>query len=243
MVFTVNGSKVTGHSVTRLSGVNPLYAKIDGRLDKKHHKITFRERVDSDIEACMFDVQLSWFYFNGTYSFNGAFTGWDAHGKYCDEGDMSLTTTYTAGNPFEDERPKQKPAPENPVTEDMTLKRQDTVKAEYFPEIAGGETTQFEWKSDSCTLEIWDGGIIDGDRVTVTFNGSAILSGYVLTAEKKRIALPLTKQKNIIRITAENEGTTPPNTAKVYLWDGRIHHPVLTYLDKGSSAVIEVSKK
>jgi hypothetical protein len=244
VAFTISHDRVTGHSTTWPQETSPLHATIEGHLDRKHRKLSFSETKmndNSQPDACMFHVNLSYSLVKGVYFFNGTFTGKDLSNKFCDEGDVSLTTSYTPGSPFENIR--EKPSVAAPKREAEAVTKTELGHAEEFPQIAAGETRRFDWSTDSCTIDVWDGGVIDNDRITLTFNGQSVLSGYVLTGNKKHLVLPLAGKINVIRITAENEGTTPPNTAKVYLWDGLTRHPVLTYLEKGTTAVIEVRKK
>ncbi|MES2892780.1 MAG: insulinase family protein [Bacteroidota bacterium] len=80
-------------------------------------------------------------------------------------------------------------------------------------------------KTPDIKVELYDNGDVDGDEVTVYFNGNVISSKQKLTA--KAITLNLKAMKNSTNelvMYAENLGNIPPNTAlmKVYV-DGQTY--------------------
>ena len=76
----------------------------------------------------------------------------------------------------------------------------------------------FEIESRYVIVNIWDDEKIDGDTLSINFNGKWILKDYHLIKEKKTLLLPLKKnQENEIIFHAENLGRQPPNTAAVQL--------------------------
>lgn len=109
-------------------------------------------------------------------------------------------------------------------------------------EITSGVTQQFVWRSDTCLLDIYDGGVIDGDMVTVTYNGEEILQKYTLTKHKHRLKLVLKNKTNNILIIAENLGKAPPNTANIVLTDGKRQYKIKAFNDIGESAEITLKK-
>ncbi len=110
-------------------------------------------------------------------------------------------------------------------------------------EITSGITQQFQWYSDTCILDIYDGGVIDGDKITVIFNADEVLSSHTLTKQKHQMKLYLKGKINTISIIAENLGKTPPNTANFTLTDGKRHYKIKAFNDIGESAEITLKKK
>ena len=101
----------------------------------------------------------------------------------------------------------------------------------------------YNWHSDTVVLDIWDGGSQDGDKITLLYNGKALLTHYLLVKEKKQLHIPLSGSNiNTITILAENEGLEPPNTASLMLTDGQIRYSILAYNNKGQQAVIRIQK-
>lgn len=109
--------------------------------------------------------------------------------------------------------------------------------------ITEGTEGVYQWHSNKVIFEIWDGGEIDNDQVTVSFNGTIVLKNYQLTAQKKKLTFELGgNELNIITITANNEGSNPPNTANIILYDGDKAYSVLAYNKTRRKAVIKIKK-
>ncbi|MEW5818267.1 MAG: Ser-Thr-rich GPI-anchored membrane family protein, partial [Spirochaetota bacterium] len=82
---------------------------------------------------------------------------------------------------------------------------------------ASGGLSDVTVTSRSITITLTDNGSqIDGDTITVLLNGTVILSNHVLIAAPgTSIPLDLVKGRNTLEVAAVNEGTVPPNTAKL----------------------------
>lgn len=110
--------------------------------------------------------------------------------------------------------------------------------------ITSGEEKVYDWSSDEIVLDVWDGSRVDGDIITVLFNGKAVLSGYTLSNEKKKLHIPLSgKGTYTVTIIANNEGNESPNTADMLLTDGSKQFPIVAYNTVGKQAVIKIVKK
>ncbi|MAZ55612.1 MAG: hypothetical protein CMP54_01240 [Flavobacteriales bacterium] len=76
----------------------------------------------------------------------------------------------------------------------------------------------FKISSRYVLINIWDDEKIDGDTLSINFNGKWVLKDYHLIKKPKTILLPLKKNEaNEIIFHAENLGSIPPNTAAVKL--------------------------
>jgi hypothetical protein len=248
LVITINGTSVKGSSVTWMTDGSEMHAVVHGQINTLKHTLNFAETsmhsTNHPMEAgeidCLFDAKLTYQLKGDMYQFKGPFTSKDSTGRTCGMGSMVLASPNSRRNPFEPE--VHKTIPNDTVKKAMPVATEALPK-EQVNKITGGEQQHYEWHSDTCSVDVWDGGVIDGDAVTIVFNGKTILDNYTLAAEKKHIALPLTKESNTIEIIAENQGATPPNTARITLWDGAMHYAILSYLEMGSHAVIIITKK
>lgn len=84
---------------------------------------------------------------------------------------------------------------------------------------------QIDIKSADIKIELYDNGEVDGDEVTIYFNGNVVSSKQKIT--EKAITMNLKAIRNATNelvMYADNQGTIPPNTAlmKVYV-DGKIY--------------------
>jgi hypothetical protein len=77
-------------------------------------------------------------------------------------------------------------------------------------------------KNKTFTVDFYDSGEIDGDSISVFFNGKLVLSHHRLT--DKPLTLTLTAESNNavneLIMYAENIGEIPPNTALMIVHDG-----------------------
>lgn len=94
-------------------------------------------------------------------------------------------------------------------------------------------------------VDLYDDGDIDGDIVSVYYNGKLIVDNKKLT--DKPLTLNLTtetgKVENELLIYAENEGDIPPNTALMIVTEGNNRTEVRVTADTKKNAVIIISKK
>jgi zinc protease len=101
-----------------------------------------------------------------------------------------------------------------------------------------------EVKSADIKIELYDNGDVDGDEVTVYFNGAVISSKQKLTEKAITINVKAIKNaSNELVMYADNLGSIPPNTAlmKVYC-DGQVYE-VRMESDEKKNGVIRFSLK
>tara|TARA_Y100001968_G_C19383430_1_gene731532 strand:+ start:312 stop:1622 length:1311 start_codon:yes stop_codon:yes gene_type:complete len=80
---------------------------------------------------------------------------------------------------------------------------------------------KFEINSRFVILEIWDNAQVDGDTISLYFNGEWILKNHGLVKGRERKFLRLEEGKeNTVIFFAENIGRIPPNTTSIKLIDG-----------------------
>lgn len=137
------------------------------------------------------------------------------------------------GNEITDNKISNKNTITTPVFKGFETRRKDIVKT-----IAIEQPT--------FHLDFYDNGEIDGDSITVFYNGKVVLSHQRLS--DKPISLNLTIDKNakenIVTMYADNLGTIPPNTALMVVTDGGKRYEVRMESDYGKSgSVIFVPEK
>lgn len=82
--------------------------------------------------------------------------------------------------------------------------------------------------SDSVSIDLYDGSIIDNDTVTLVYNDKVILQSVKLSLDPIHLMLYLDPKAptHLITLRAENLGTIPPNTGVMILYDGETRHEV-----------------
>ncbi len=104
---------------------------------------------------------------------------------------------------------------------------------------------RFEVSSSYLMINIWDDERVDGDTLSINFNGKWILKNHHLSKEKKTLLLSLKKnQENEIIFHAVNLGEEPPNTAAVQLeYDNGIKKEFNMRSDFDSNGIIKIIHK
>lgn len=103
----------------------------------------------------------------------------------------------------------------------------------------------FEVAARYVLINIWDDERVDGDTISINFNGKWILKDYHLVKDKKTLLLPLKKnQENEIIFHAENLGMQPPNTAAVQLeYDNGVKQEFNMRSDFDANGIIRIIQK
>jgi hypothetical protein len=102
-----------------------------------------------------------------------------------------------------------------------------------------------EIDNDSFTVDLYDNGEIDGDSVSLFFNGKLLLSHKKLSDKALRLTLGVDDKQavNELIMYAENLGTIPPNTALMVVHDGDNRYEVRISSDLQKSGVIRFIHK
>ena len=100
-------------------------------------------------------------------------------------------------------------------------------------------------KNQTFTVDFYDNGEIDGDSISVFYNGKLVLSHKMLSY--KPITLTLTidpdKEVNELVMYADNLGEIPPNTALMIVHDGDNRYEQRIESDLGRNGTIRFSYK
>lgn len=89
-------------------------------------------------------------------------------------------------------------------------------------------------------LDFYDNGEIDGDSISVFYNGKIVLSHQRLTDKPISLTLSLDKntKENVLTMYADNLGAIPPNTAVMIVMDGDKRYEVRIESDLAKSGSI-----
>ena len=231
----ISGADVKGVSITTQEG-KELKAWVRGVINRDKNIMVLAEtgpigRLSDTVEMCYFNSILKWKLKKGRYVLSGAFVGKDKNNVSCSQGSVLLEAPESQGDPL--------------LKVQRVQVQIDSV--EPSSQVAGGAVTaghdqRIDWSTSSCVLELWDGGLEDGDIVNVLINGKPLLTDYVLTAVRKKVSIPVTDKLTTITIVAGAEGANPPNTAELQLTDGSEVHRLTAFNKKGKSASVILVK-
>ncbi len=134
-----------------------------------------------------------------------------------------------------------------PIIKD-TLARIPEIK---MPVTVTKPTTKFEPRrkdilktipiyNETFRVDFYDNGEIDGDSITVFYNGKIVLSHKMLTTNAISLTLSLDENvtNNIITMYADNLGSIPPNTALMIVTDGDKRYEVRIESDTEKSGSV-----
>lgn len=100
-------------------------------------------------------------------------------------------------------------------------------------------------QEDKIVVDFYDNGAVDGDSITVFFNGKIVVSHLGLTEKPASFTLSIDKSLpyNELVMYAENMGTIPPNTALMVVKDGTKEYEVNITSDTERSGTIRFRYK
>lgn len=99
--------------------------------------------------------------------------------------------------------------------------------------------------SETFKVDLYDNGTIDGDSVSLFYNGKLILSHRRLSTKPISISLDATtgRETNDLTMYADNLGEIPPNTALMVVTDGENRYEVRIASDLKKSGTIRFIHK
>lgn len=102
-----------------------------------------------------------------------------------------------------------------------------------------------EIEKKTFRIDIFDNGEIDGDSISLFFNGELIVSNKKLTEKPITLFLSLKDEldANDLEMYAENLGTIPPNTAVMTVTDGSKRYDLRVTSDLRKNGVIRFTQQ
>lgn len=265
LIFTDSSGIVDGYSITYQDvDTKETKALIKGSIDRNKNTFSFKETeivynhgFESKVVICLVDATLKYEPINKGHVLTGPISSKDAANSYCGGGSISLVNDDVLQLLFSEQQmvkdtvavpvvkampaPPQKPMK---IVYDTVRRQAPVVPAALVDKITSGDIKVYNWETDTLTIDIWDGGHIDGDIISLLFNEKPLLANYTLTKDKKQIKIPLLPgSENTLTIIANNEGNEAPNTANLLLTDGAKNYPVIAYNETGRKAIIHIKKK
>ena len=94
-------------------------------------------------------------------------------------------------------------------------------------------------ENPTVKIELYDNGDIDGDSVSLFYNGKVLLAHKKLTTQSITLEIPVNNDEvNELVMYADNLGTIPPNTALMIVTDGNKRYEVRVTSDLKKSGTI-----
>ena len=162
----------------------------------------------------------------------GAYTGYDLSGIVCSEGQIQLSPKSSLKSNTvkkkvrsivkNDSRPKQltsKSLETLPETKSKPeIKRKRKILKSTEPILLHEAKEYLDWQSESIRIHLKDTYDEDKDSIAVLRNGE-LISKIELSKKGESLNLNVDGDKVVLRITALNEGYSPPTTLDVMLYN------------------------
>ena len=115
----------------------------------------------------------------------------------------------------------------------------------HFEKRSSDVLKTIEIEGEDFKVDLYDNGVVDGDSISLFYNGVLILSHKRLSEKPITLTLDATTDKAINELTmyAENLGTYPPNTALMVVNDGDKRYEVRISSDLKKSGTIRFIHK
>lgn len=110
-----------------------------------------------------------------------------------------------------------------PVVTQATVKKDSIVIPKTITQRKNIEQSHFEVNVKIINLKVYDNAIMDGDTVSILYNGKMLLTHQLLSEKgiELNIELDENQTRHEITLFAENLGSIPPNTALVVITAGK----------------------
>lgn len=144
----------------------------------------------------------------------------------------------------------------NSLTKNVAVPKKDELKTEAVPNIKVLSTPEkimpvgFEKRSnavlknvivenETIKIELYDNGEVDGDSISLFYNGNILLAHKRLSETPILLEIPVSSNGvNELVMYADNLGTLPPNTALMIVKDGSKRYEVRVTSDLQKSGTI-----
>jgi hypothetical protein len=148
------------------------------------------------------------------------------------KGNTEQVEPVTNNLPVADPVVKKEPQPNKPLDDSYKKRNSELIKT-------------IEIDSSSITVALYDNGEIDGDSISLFFNGKLLLSHKRLSDKAIKLTLDVdpNHEVNELIMYAENLGTIPPNTALMLVYDGENRYEVRISSDLQKSGTIRFVHK
>jgi len=109
-----------------------------------------------------------------------------------------------------------------------------------FPKRKNTEQSHIEVNVKNITLNVYDNAVVDGDTVSIFYNGRLLLSHQRLSEKPIVINLQLDEgqTRHEIILFAENLGSIPPNTALIVVYAGDKRYELFSSASLEENAVL-----
>jgi hypothetical protein len=222
IVFTEKNGKVSGYSITDITGEHETKNIIEGTYNEKtktlvisEKNIVYTKSTISDNLFCFVNFTSKIKLESNKAKLNGDFTGIFKNKTKCINGTFELIGSRSVNKLLQKVNKK--------IQKSKELKPDDKIKYNPIKIFDSLQTQQMSARQNlnifhngtKITFVIWDNGVEDGDLINFYHNDKLVLKNFKVTLEKKTVEVVLSNNINEFTIEALNQGLQGLNTAMI----------------------------
>lgn len=241
-----NNGKISGYTLTDAGGEHETKTSIVGSYSEKDNILKFKEietiytkSYITEEDFCYINFVSDKYRLGKSNKLKGDFKGLFPDNTVCFNGEILLSTIekYTQRVEKADKIIKRTKRIPDSLKETIDIVK--TMKDSQMNILRNKQTMSVFSKSKNIRVEIFDGGQLDGDRITLKFNNKIVLDNYETNKERKSLPFTLNNKKSTFILTAENVGTMSTNTAVIEIFVDNSKFRALTNLKAGEQTQID----
>jgi hypothetical protein len=220
LFFTESNGKVSGYSITDITGEHETKNLVEGTYDAKTKYLKIKEKNIVYTKSVISDELFCFVNFEGKIKLTsekakveGAFKGLFKNNKKCIDGTLELIGTATVNKLLQKVNKKIQKSKE---LDEASKKKYNPIQifdSLQTQQLTASQNLNIFTNSKQISFEIWDNGVEDGDIINLYHNNKLCLNNYKVTLEKKKIVINLSDLQNEFVIEAINQGSQGLNTA------------------------------
>lgn len=247
--FTEKKGEISGYSITDIGGDFETKSNITGNYNPTTNTLFFKEVGIVYTKSEVSDYDFCFIHFNGKLknltqhkNIEGTFKGYYADGTTCINGEIAVKSIEKI----------EKKAHKADKFIQKSNRISDSIKATISVSsfldslkmnvLKANQNLSMFTNSNNISLKIYDAGKVDGDKISIYINNTALLKNYEVSKTSKIITIPITSEKTTIQVIALNVGSISPNTAKIEISDQKNNINTLTSLKKGEKTTVTILK-
>jgi hypothetical protein len=244
LVFTDSAGIIKGYSYSGHINPDERQAAIEGTLDTQKGTFEFRETaliflsLKYDLSCLAYgyghfrsERKLAWILADLFFYTPAPCVGLKA--KINMNPDDALNERLTGFNPSAPKLLRREQTASSLIT--------DTLMEADVQQLTTTTPVQLNWQGSKLNLMLMDDKEEDRDQLSLILNGEALVREQVLTKKEYIIEAELQPGLNKLVLHAENEGSLPPNTARILLWNETQRYVIHSVINAGRDAVIEIT--
>lgn len=247
--FIEKNGLLNGYSLTDIGGAHETKSTISGVYDHEKKTLEFSEYGIIYTKSPIVENDFCFINFKGKNinlkkekPFQGFFVGLFSDKSECINGEIFLSPKEKIEKKMAKVSKiikKSKKIADSTKEKVNFIKMMDTLKMNMLRNK--GVLSVFS-KSKDIRLEIYDGGQLDGDKISVIENGKPLVNNFEISSDRKVFSIKLIDKTSLI-IKADNVGSISTNTAVIELFFGDKKIRALTNLKKGNTTQIDLFLK